>query len=42
MFGAAKSADFIQKITWYMAITLFVLCIMTSLMVGTGAEALPF
>ncbi len=37
MFGAAKSADFIEKATWYLAVALFVLCIITSLMVG-GAE----
>jgi len=39
MFGAARSADFIEKITWYLAIALFVLCIVTSLMVGTGGGA---
>ena len=40
MFGAAKSTDFIEKATWYLAIALFVLCIVTSLMVGgpTGSE----
>ena len=39
MFGAAKSADFIEKLTWYLAAALFILCILTSLMVGsTGAE----
>ncbi len=40
MFGAAKSTDFIEKVTWYLAIALFVLCIVTSLMVGgpTGSE----
>ncbi|MEM9920931.1 MAG: preprotein translocase subunit SecG [Bacteroidota bacterium] len=40
MFGAAKSTDFIEKLTWYLAIALFVLCIVTSLMVGnpTGVE----
>ena len=36
MFGAAKSTDFIEKVTWYLAIALFVLCIVTTLMVGTG------
>ena len=36
VFGAAKSADIIQKVTWYMAIALFVLCIIVSLMVSTG------
>ena len=36
MFGAAKSTDFIEKVTWYLAIALFILCIVTSLMVGGG------
>lgn len=34
MFGAAKSTDFIEKITWGLAITLFVLCILASFLVG--------
>jgi preprotein translocase subunit SecG len=34
MFGAAKSTDFIEKITWYLAAALIILCIITSLMVG--------
>lgn len=43
MFGAAKSADFIEKATWYLAIALFVLCIITTLLVGStgGAENIP-
>ncbi len=44
MFGAAKSADFIEKATWYLVIALFILCIVTSLMVGgtgEGVESLP-
>lgn len=45
MFGAAKSADFIEKLTWYLAIALFVLCIVTTLMVGSagagGVENIP-
>jgi preprotein translocase subunit SecG len=43
MFGAAKSTDFIEKITWYLAAALIILCIITSLMVGGdtgGAEQL--
>ena len=36
MFGAAKSTDFIEKLTWYLAIALFALCIITTLMVGGG------
>lgn len=39
VFGAAKSADFIEKITWYLAIALFILCIITTLMVGTDGGA---
>ncbi len=39
MFGAAKSTDFIEKLTWYLAAALFILCIITSLIVGsTGTE----
>lgn len=33
MFGAAKSADFIEKLTWGLAAALFILCIITTLMV---------
>jgi preprotein translocase subunit SecG len=41
MFGAARSTDLIEKITWGLAIALFVLCIITAIMVGglgTGVE----
>jgi preprotein translocase subunit SecG len=38
MFGAAKSADFIEKATWYLAIALFVLCILTTVLVGQAPE----
>ena len=43
MFGAAKSADFIEKATWYLAAALFILCIITSIMVtdAGGVQALP-
>ena len=37
MFGAAKSADFIEKVTWYLAIALFVLCIISTFFIGAGA-----
>ena len=30
MFGAAKSTDFIEKLTWGLAISLFVLCLITA------------
>ncbi|HRH99661.1 MAG TPA: preprotein translocase subunit SecG [Saprospiraceae bacterium] len=36
MFGAAKSADFIEKLTWYLAIALFVLCIVAAIAAGSG------
>ncbi len=36
MFGAAKSTDFIEKLTWGLAISLFVLCLITAVMVGAG------
>jgi preprotein translocase subunit SecG len=38
MFGAAKSADFIEKATWYLAAALFILCIVTAVFAGSGAE----
>ena len=43
MFGAAKSTDLIEKITWGLAFTLFILCIITAIMVsgGSGAEGIP-
>lgn len=36
MFGAAKSTDFVEKITWILAATLFVLCIITAILVSGG------
>ncbi len=36
MFGAAKQTDFIEKVTWYLAIALFILCIVTSLVVDSN------
>ena len=39
MFGAAKSTDFIEKLTWGLAISLFVLCLITAVMVGGGEAA---
>jgi preprotein translocase subunit SecG len=37
MFGAARSTDFIEKLTWYLAIALFGLCILTAIVVNAGA-----
>lgn len=36
MFGAAGSADFIEKLTWYLAIALFILCIVAAVLAGSG------
>ena len=37
MFGAAKSTDFIEKLTWILAATLFILCIITAIIVSGGS-----
>lgn len=37
MFGAAKSTDFVEKVTWILAASLFVLCIVTAMLVS-GTE----
>jgi len=34
MFGAAKSTDFVEKLTWYLAAALFIMCIVTAVLVG--------
>lgn len=34
MFGAAKSTDFVEKLTWYLAAALFLMCIVTAVLVG--------
>jgi preprotein translocase subunit SecG len=39
MFGAARSSDLIEKITWYLAIAMLVLCIITALLVSAGSGA---
>lgn len=39
MFGASKSTDFIEKLTWYLAIAMFALCIITSLIVDSSTSA---
>ena len=38
MFGAAKSTDFIEKLTWGLAIALFALSIITTFLVGSAVE----
>lgn len=39
MFGAAKSTDFIEKATWFLAALLVVLCLVTSLMIKSGGAS---
>lgn len=36
MFGAARSTDLVEKITWGLAFTLFALCIITAIMVNSA------
>ena len=37
MFGAAKSTDFVEKLTWGLSISLFVLCIVTAILVNSSS-----
>lgn len=39
MLGAAKSTDFVEKLTWGLAITLFALCIITAILVTNSGAA---
>lgn len=39
IFGAARSSEFIETATWWLAGALIVLCIITVLSVGTGMTA---
>ena len=41
LFGAAKSADFIEKLTWYLAAALFILCIIATMIVGSNVPVDP-
>ena len=41
MFGAAKSTDIVEKWTWYLAIALFALCIITTIFVGNVVTDAP-
>lgn len=38
VLGAAKSSDFIEKLTWGLAAALFILCLVTSVVVKTGGS----
>ncbi len=39
MFGAARSADFVEKLTWYLAACLFALCIIAAVMSTAGLQS---
>lgn len=39
MLGAAKSTDFVEKLTWGLAIALFLLCIITAVVVTGSGDA---
>ncbi len=41
MFGAARSADLIEKMTWGLALVLFVACIAATFFVGGGEAGGP-
>ena len=41
MLGASKSTDFIEKLTWYLAAALVVLCIMSAVMISGGSVGGP-
>ncbi len=36
VLGAARSTDFMEKLTWYLFAALMILCLVTSLLVGKG------
>ncbi len=42
MFGAAKSTDFVEKLTWGLAIVLFILCILATFFVTPSAPGVGF
>ena len=39
LFGAAQSTDFVEKLTWYLAAALFILCIISAVVVSQGGAA---
>ena len=41
MLGAAKTVDFIERLTWILAILLFVLSIITAMVVGSTGAVSP-
>ena len=38
LFGVARSTDFIEKLTWGLIATLFILCVITAMTVGGAAD----
>lgn len=41
IMGASRSTDFIEKLTWGLAITLFILCILAALAIGGVSVGMP-
>lgn len=41
IMGASRSTDFIEKLTWGLAITLFLLCILAALAIGGVSMGMP-
>lgn len=41
IMGASRSTDFIEKLTWGLAITLFILCILAALAIGGVSMGMP-
>lgn len=41
IMGASRSTDFIEKLTWGLAIALFVLCILAALAIGGISVGMP-
>jgi preprotein translocase subunit SecG len=42
MFGAAKSTDFVEKVTWGLAAALFILCLLTAIITsGSAINTIP-
>lgn len=37
VFGAARSTDFVEKLTWGLATSLFVLCVLTAILVTNSS-----
>lgn len=41
VFGASRSTDMVEKLTWGLATLLFILCIITAIIVTNDTSAVP-